>query len=166
MNFQAFAARVRKAGLDPAQPKRGHWQARGGLHLVNVYPFGRKGPTLYVAGAAKGVALPIGTTVAELADKAVEAAELPPDPGVRVKRSKSSRRRRKVRMMRADPHCHWCRAALTLDPEHVDDDTRLGTLDHKIPLGAGGLDHHNNYVLACRECNESRADQPGPPEET
>lgn len=33
------------------------------------------------------------------------------------------------------------------------------TCDHAVPRSLGGLDHHTNYLPACRRCNSSRGNR-------
>jgi len=163
MQWHLFASRVRKAGLRPVRRNPTHWQIQGGIFLVNFYPGGRKGPTLYVAGSVSGKRLQ-GDDDAQLR-QVIAAASTPPRREKRDSRSKDSqkRRRHKQRLMGRDPHCYWCRIELTLEEEKVSDTVRYATLDHKVPLGAGGLEHSNNYVLACEPCNLARGDRTGAP---
>lgn len=41
-----------------------------------------------------------------------------------------------------------------------DSDPRDITLDHLVPVSAGGTNHESNLVTACRACNCSRKDLP------
>lgn len=54
-----------------------------------------------------------------------------------------------------DGKCFYCGKRM-LSADGKGDDL---TIDHFIPLSKGGNDHHHNYVLACRLCNESKADR-------
>lgn len=51
--------------------------------------------------------------------------------------------------------CHYCKCTMTecdgVTPTSV-------TLDHVIPLCAGGLNHPSNMVAACFACNQDKAD--------
>ena len=44
--------------------------------------------------------------------------------------------------------CFWCRSTHNL------------TLDHIVPKAAGGSNYIENYIIACRFCNERRGDMP------
>lgn len=63
-----------------------------------------------------------------------------------------SRRRRdwKRRLLSESDQCHYCRRSIT-DPDQA-------TIDHVIPLARGGADAWHNVVLACRDCNQLKAD--------
>jgi 5-methylcytosine-specific restriction endonuclease McrA len=92
----------------------------------------------------------------------IAAAASPPRLEKRDRRRKGYVRRKRF-LMRRDPHCKWCGIPLTMDREQVTEGLRLATLDHEIPLDAGGLDNPNNYVLACEPCNTARGNRTGPP---
>jgi len=56
-------------------------------------------------------------------------------------------------------HCHYCKRPVRLARElsaHRKDDA---TIDHKIPTSKGGANAPDNLLLACRECNEAKADR-------
>ena len=142
-NRKRFEAEAKAAGLEAIHKGNGHWQLTGGSLLVNFYPYAKRGPKIYVQGTNEGRR---GT-----AEEAIAAASERPDVCPRADRNKRRRRgyrQARKRMMRKDPYCHWCRCALN---------TNTATLDHVIPLKRGGLDHHNNWVLACDPCNDRRA---------
>lgn len=121
--------------------------------LVNYYPFGRKGPTYYVAGTVKG-----NRISAHSLDAVIAAASKRPDP---VEPNEKARRRKKYKVYKQwkerqcakSPHCHWCGCKVWLIRRP---DVPLATVDHKIPLHRGGLDQANNWVLACEPCNARR----------
>lgn len=52
-------------------------------------------------------------------------------------------------LLAIDPYCHYCRCELNEEDS---------TLDHKQPKSKGGSNERNNLVLACRECNNRKAD--------
>ena len=41
-------------------------------------------------------------------------------------------------------------------PMNQEDKSTRATIEHIIPRGLGGLDQIENYVVACRACNEAR----------
>ena len=45
--------------------------------------------------------------------------------------------------------CHYC---------HIPLDSRNVTIDHIVPRALGGQDERFNKILACRDCNERKAD--------
>jgi 5-methylcytosine-specific restriction endonuclease McrA len=119
----------------------GHFQIRGQL-LVNYYPWGNK-RTAYVAGTTGGVRR---VTQAQAVAMAFEAPPLA-DPKRKDSRHGKPRRQR-ARLIRMNgAHCHWCKQPVTID---------TSTVEHVIPLARGGLDNHNNRVLACAPCNNGR----------
>ena len=65
MTFTQFHKLCGKSSLDAIDHGCGHWQIRGGVVLVNYYPEGKRGPTIYVNG---------GKRTGEL-DEVVDASE-------------------------------------------------------------------------------------------
>lgn len=133
-----------EAGISVAFPKtnNGHYQIQGKL-LVNYYPFS-KNRTAYVAGTTSGYP--------HVSPKrAVEMAMTRPDLVSADQKDKRSTNTRKIRKRllrgRACVKCHWCPTIIDLD---------TSTLDHIIPIAAGGLDNDNNRTLACEPCNRAR----------
>lgn len=55
-------------------------------------------------------------------------------------------------IVRADQRCTWCGCVV---------EKRGYAIDHVHPRALGGSDAHTNLVLACKLCNEKRADDPG-----
>jgi 5-methylcytosine-specific restriction endonuclease McrA len=66
--------------------------------------------------------------------------------------SATKRRNREILARRDGNHCHWCGRAFG--------DNLLATIDHLHPRSQGGRNALWNLVLACRACNEKRADTP------
>ena len=60
-----------------------------------------------------------------------------------------SARNRKLRMLRKDRRCYYCKTRLTAD---------TATIDHVVPLSKGGRRSKKNEVLACADCNRKKAD--------
>ena len=143
---KALADAAAARGLKVVERGTGHLQITGGPLLVSYYPLSKR-RSAYVAGTT-------GRIVGVTPEQAVEMAFKPPD-AKRVPRRDKRRghyREAKRKMMRENPHCHWCRERLTMKigaPHQA-------TLDHKIPLALGGLDNANNWVLACEPCNHDR----------
>ncbi len=138
MKFEDFAKQVRAAGLEPADRGNGHWQIRGGALLVNFYPHAKRRPTFYVAGTTS-------KRSGGIADAIAATKTPPPLAVIRDKRRQQTATKR--RLWLKNPHCHWCKRKLEKDE---------ATVDHVIPLARGGLDNHNNKVLACGNCNQAR----------
>jgi 5-methylcytosine-specific restriction endonuclease McrA len=66
----------------------------------------------------------------------------------------SSNRRRMLRLAERDGgHCVWCRTPLSHESPRA-------TIDHVRCRSDGGADALANLVLACADCNNSRADSP------
>ena len=59
---------------------------------------------------------------------------------------------RRVVRERAQLHCEYC---------HADERWQFirFTIDHVLPLSAGGSDDADNWALACRNCNERRGNR-------
>lgn len=65
----------------------------------------------------------------------------------KVKRGTSKARKNfKTLADRDGPNCIYCGAGLAVD---------TATIEHIVPLSAGGPDHLSNKALACRECNQA-----------
>lgn len=54
------------------------------------------------------------------------------------------------RLIRVHPYCGYCGRRVGRN---------TATLDHAIPVSRGGTDDLSNLVLACRPCNEAKADR-------
>lgn len=67
-----------------------------------------------------------------------------------MKRAIRGRRRR---LLRLDPHCHYCGCELYWGNS---------TIDHVIPLAKGGRSRADNLVLACKACNNKKGAEPCP----
>lgn len=125
-------------GFQLEEKPNGHFQIKGKL-LVNYYPYS-KNKTAYIAQTAGGFKYVTPEVAVEM------AANLPPLSEGKTER-KRSYREDKDKLYRKRPYCNWCNKQLT---------RKESTLDHIVPLSRGGLNHHNNYVLACKECNQQR----------
>ncbi len=68
-----------------------------------------------------------------------------------MKRYSGWRRRRRIRLRKLadDPHCAYCGREL---------DEQWATLDHILPVSAGGTDDVGNLLLCCFRCNQRKAD--------
>jgi hypothetical protein len=74
-------------------------------------------------------------------------------------------RKRRVRLMREDPHCHWCRRELKLYPDYGKNGFKVlpedaATIDHLTSAFMGprknGDGKTQALVLACPRCNNAR----------
>lgn len=55
-------------------------------------------------------------------------------------------------------HCFYCSVEMVLEPQNSHQRHRECTLDHKLPLSRGGIDHWENSVAACSKCNRAKGD--------
>jgi 5-methylcytosine-specific restriction endonuclease McrA len=89
-----------------------------------------------------------------------------PDGPERTRRKtpkKSKTRKRRLKLFRKNPLCHWCKKMMTMG--HGSDGRclpRTATLDHLIPQSKGGSNFPENIVLACHECNNKRGNSMPP----
>jgi 5-methylcytosine-specific restriction endonuclease McrA len=58
----------------------------------------------------------------------------------------------KEQLWTIDPRCRYCLKSLKL---------RKATIDHIVPRARGGANVADNKTLACKECNQAKADQVG-----
>ena len=54
-----------------------------------------------------------------------------------------------------DRRCGWCGKEIAFAD---------ATIEHLLPLSAGGSNYITNLICACWQCNHIRKDQPEPPE--
>lgn len=55
--------------------------------------------------------------------------------------------------------CFYCACEMVLEPRNKFEELRFCTLDHKLPLSRGGLDHWENSAAACAKCNQDKANK-------
>jgi 5-methylcytosine-specific restriction endonuclease McrA len=55
--------------------------------------------------------------------------------------------------------CHYCRKRIKTNPLPVEWDRRA-TIDHVVPLSAGGENKRRNVVAACIKCNQDKGSMP------
>ena len=118
------------------------WKIEGGRYVVRLR-MKKTGAMLLVEGMAN----PLYGSIEEAAIIAID--------GVRQKRAESRHRDNvmiKLALWRdvKNRNCWICGKNLKL---------RSATVDHKIPLAAGGSSLINNCSLACLECNQDKADK-------
>ena len=53
--------------------------------------------------------------------------------------------------------CFYCDKEVSLKLKNHPDSA---TVDHIVPQSKGGRNQAHNYVMACKECNESKSDKP------
>lgn len=82
-------------------------------------------------------------------EEATESLEAVEEVSFRKHRRLRTYRQQKLVLFRRNPHCHWCGAKQKL---------RTTTIEHVIPLAAGGSNEMENLALACRKCNEEHGD--------
>ena len=71
----------------------------------------------------------------------------------RTKRNYRSASRISDLLNRDGTACTYCGRPFTKS-------TRRPTIDHRHPLSRGGADDRSNWALACRDCNQAKADIP------
>jgi CRISPR/Cas system Type II protein with McrA/HNH and RuvC-like nuclease domain len=82
-----------------------------------------------------------------------------PDNGFKAKLAYLAAKKaywRTILSERQNHRCCYCGTRM------VDDNGRSkfsATVDHVTPKSKGGIDHHENYVIACYHCNNLRGDQ-------
>lgn len=131
---------AREAGARGTEVKdcgNGHFQIMGRV-MVNYYPMSKR-KSAYISGTTKAV---LGVEIKQ----AFELSQRLPE-GLPVAKRKSSYRKIKSKMLKKSVKCHWCGGILN---------AATATIDHVVPLSRGGLDHHNNRVLCCYNCNQKR----------
>lgn len=73
-------------------------------------------------------------------------------PAVPIPKSKrrkypSANWQKRKRLWRVDGRCYYCLRVMGFDE---------CTLDHKVPRSQGGVNHLDNLVLACVDCNQRK----------
>ena len=99
-----------------------------------------------VALSGETVSMPTVVAECEEATEAIEAV----DQTFRKHRRLRTYRHQKMILFARNPHCHWCGAKQKL---------RTTTIEHVVPLAAGGTNDMENLALACKKCNNERGDQ-------
>jgi hypothetical protein len=142
MIFETFACLASEKGLSAIQHTPYHWQLRGGSLIVNYYPSTGRIYVDRTDHAKRG-------TPEQAIEIAVQSSLINPEKiGEPVARSGGSKRKRwKLKQLAADPHCQYCNTVLQ---------SNTATVDHVIPLAAGGKDIPENWVLACHTCNTGK----------
>lgn len=141
MKFKDFKLRVEAAGLKAKECTEYQWQVVGGALLVNYYPTPRSGPKIYIQGTTQAFS-------GSLEDAIKSANAIGARIEKQARKNQSHYKRHKMRLFKRWNCCHWCKKMIQ-DPNEA-------SIDHKIPLSLGGLNHHNNYVLACKPCNHEK----------
>lgn len=62
---------------------------------------------------------------------------------------------------RDGPGCHYCKGRVRVGRDHAENmrlGDKLATKDHIVPKSMGGPGVTENFVLACKGCNEKRGD--------
>ncbi len=134
----SLSALAESKGVEYIDCGDGHIQLKG-IMTVNYYP-DSKFKTAYINGMKGSI-----KNVSE--SKAVELAINIPKKQTVTDERKRSYRREKVKLLKKNPFCHWCKKELTRE---------TATIEHIIPLGLGGINNMNNYKLACEPCNIER----------
>ena len=53
--------------------------------------------------------------------------------------------------------CYYCNQETSLDAK--DNDPKLATIDHIVPKSKGGKGLHDNKVIACLQCNQTKSNK-------
>ena len=69
---------------------------------------------------------------------------------VRAGERRSRHKLRRETILSLSPHCAYCGKTLSLD---------CLTIDHVRPSSRGGRNRKPNYVTACDQCNQTKADR-------
>ncbi len=121
----------------------GHYQIKG-VVLINHWP-NSKGRSCYMAGTT-------GSIKNVSCQQAINFALNPESMKVPNKsRRKSSYKNQRATLWAKSQYCGICGDWIEFYSE--------STLDHKIPISKGGMNHHNNYQLAHETCNKEKADK-------
>lgn len=68
--------------------------------------------------------------------------------GNMITKTRNDLLRERREMVASEQHCHYCGFYF-----HIGPDSRLATVDHKIPLSRGGSEDIGNKVVCCMPCN-------------
>lgn len=139
--MQTMAMLSEQLGIEVKDCGKGHYQILGKM-TVNYYPLSKQ-RTAYIAQTNSGIKGVDPKKAFELSQDV--PVGLNPTP-----RRKAGYTKVKLKMYKKSNLCHWC--GIKLIPSQA-------TVDHVVPLSRGGLDHHNNRVLACEPCNRSRGNK-------
>ncbi len=139
--YEKLSMLCSQQGVELIEKPNGHFQIKGKL-LVNYYPYSKE-RTAYISQTKAGFKHVAPEAAIQM------ALEPPPVLGKSPKRKKNYFNE-KDKLYKKSQYCHWCKIPLT---------RKQVTLDHVVPLSRGGLDHPNNYVLACLDCNNRRGNE-------
>lgn len=140
MIFDEFERQAKARGFMARDCCGGQWQCQG-VALVNWWPYSAR-RTLHVDGAVDGLHYASSRDVFEIASGRRRVVSKS-----RHKRKDNSGHKRRLIAQRG-PVCHWCKQRFNADAL---------TVDHLVPLSRGGSNYHNNLLLACKLCNQRRA---------
>ncbi|MCK5897421.1 MAG: HNH endonuclease [Cocleimonas sp.] len=118
----------------------GHYQIKGKV-LINHYP-NSKNKTAYMGGSTSGIKQ---TSCCRAIQYALSPYTM---KGIRKVKRKNNYKVQKGRLFKKNKKCSLCGVEFKNIGE--------ATLDHKIPLSRGGLNHSNNYQLAHEKCNSEK----------
>lgn len=141
ITFEHFSRLCQGQKLEAVRLNSNHWQIKGGLRIVNVYPFSRSGASFYIQGMSKG--RKGGPT------KAIQAAKKLPHQEKRHERlnHKVVKSIRERLWHSQKGLCRWC-GHYVLENE--------ATLDHIVALSKGGGNGMDNLCMSCDYCNGKR----------
>jgi hypothetical protein len=144
--FAQFSKLAKSHGCEARDCGGGHWQVRG-IVTVNWWPESKR-RSIFVCGTSEAVASGGPEAVIDIAKNG------PPMYRLESRMNQTAARRERKRMLKKDPHCHWCGCPL---------DAQTATLEHVIPLVRGGTNRRENLVIACSPCNGARGSNVGRP---
>jgi 5-methylcytosine-specific restriction endonuclease McrA len=126
-----------REGLVVEERDFGHFQIKGGILLVNYYPYSRR-RSAYIEGMVKAHH---HVTPEEAVRMALRPKPIP---------TQQERRRTyikiKSKLYRISDQCYQCKQPILVFKD--------ATLEHKVPLSQGGLDNENNMALSHEKCNK------------
>jgi hypothetical protein len=133
---------AKQRGVEIIDKGNGHYHLVGPL-LVNYWPLSKK-MTAYVAGTIKGPGRINPEQAIAMCFKTPKKVN-----GLKADRKKHYRPEKEILFVKIK-NCHWCDIELTIE---------TATMEHIVPLDAGGLNNFNNYTLACEPCNTKRGNK-------
>jgi len=120
-----------------------HWQIKG-KHLVNYYPTKE---TVYIKGMAKKIKNV--TDIEYVINLALGDSNINKKDTTIIKRKNSYKEKKERLISRGYYKCWICGESPNIEEL---------TIDHVIPISKGGSNRYDNLKLACKKCNEKKAD--------
>ncbi len=158
VDFGSLAARINTmlklidAGIFPPTTPGAWWCGAKWCGYYSTCPYVQQGERLYSLPEPAKPDLTMPSTEKEAQEMLRWQEQPEPAPleaPAKPKRNTKKTKATKAQLLLQHPHCRWCRKTLT---------ARTATIEHVVPRAHGGSDNENNLDLACKECNEARAD--------